>query len=232
VTAGNFIAVDSWIFSSAAGSAAVIAVASAGTVVALNSCRVYGPTGAIERITIPAGVAYTLMNTTFDRANSTLAGTNLGNTSYADSLTTLGGITVGGVSTLGAVGNVKITGGTSGQYLISTGVGGGLNFINQPIITSIANSSSNVSVTSANGNVSIGVGGSANVALFKTSGANITGTLGVSGVTTLGGPLVFPSYTTTQKNAIASPVAGMVVFDTTLSKLSLYTGSVWTVGLA
>ena len=36
-----------------------------------------------------------------------------------------------------------------------------------------------------------------------------------------------PNMTTTQKNAIASPAAGLMVFDTTLSKLSVYTGSAW-----
>ncbi len=33
--------------------------------------------------------------------------------------------------------------------------------------------------------------------------------------------------TTTQKNAIASPAEGMEVYDTTLHKLSIYTGAVW-----
>ena len=36
----------------------------------------------------------------------------------------------------------------------------------------------------------------------------------------------FPNMTTTQKNAI-TPAAGTVVFDTTLSKLCLYTGAAW-----
>jgi hypothetical protein len=36
-----------------------------------------------------------------------------------------------------------------------------------------------------------------------------------------------PRMTTTQKNAIASPAAGMLVFDTTLAKLSVYSGSAW-----
>jgi len=33
--------------------------------------------------------------------------------------------------------------------------------------------------------------------------------------------------TTTQKNAVATPAAGLVVFDTTLGKLCVYTGSAW-----
>jgi hypothetical protein len=36
-----------------------------------------------------------------------------------------------------------------------------------------------------------------------------------------------PNMTTTQKNAIASPALGLMVFDTTLAKLSVYTGSAW-----
>jgi hypothetical protein len=36
-----------------------------------------------------------------------------------------------------------------------------------------------------------------------------------------------PNMTTTQKNAIASPAAGLMVFDTTLAKLCVYTGAAW-----
>jgi hypothetical protein len=36
-----------------------------------------------------------------------------------------------------------------------------------------------------------------------------------------------PNMTTTQKNAISSPTAGLMVFDTTLSKLCVYTGAAW-----
>jgi len=36
-----------------------------------------------------------------------------------------------------------------------------------------------------------------------------------------------PNMTTTQKNAIASPPAGLIVFDTTLAKLAVYSGSAW-----
>ena len=36
-----------------------------------------------------------------------------------------------------------------------------------------------------------------------------------------------PRMTTTQKNAIATPATGLVVYDTTLNKLSVYTGAGW-----
>jgi len=43
--------------------------------------------------------------------------------------------------------------------------------------------------------------------------------------TTLG--FKFPVMTTTQRNAIVSPVAGLVIFDSTLAKLCVYTGAAW-----
>jgi hypothetical protein len=36
-----------------------------------------------------------------------------------------------------------------------------------------------------------------------------------------------PRMTTTQKNAIATPATGLVVYDTTLNKLAVYTGAAW-----
>lgn len=39
--------------------------------------------------------------------------------------------------------------------------------------------------------------------------------------------LLAPRMTTTQKNAISSPAEGLVVYDTTLHKLAVYTGSAW-----
>jgi hypothetical protein len=37
-----------------------------------------------------------------------------------------------------------------------------------------------------------------------------------------------PRMTTTQKNAIASPSAGLMVYDTTLNLMALYNGTTWT----
>jgi len=36
-----------------------------------------------------------------------------------------------------------------------------------------------------------------------------------------------PNMTTTQKNAISSPATGLMVFDTTLAKLCVYSGAAW-----
>lgn len=51
----------------------------------------------------------------------------------------------------------------------------------------------------------------------------ISGTTGVSAVQA---PVQFQTVTTTQKNAI-TPITGMVVFDSTLAKLCVYTGAAW-----
>jgi hypothetical protein len=36
-----------------------------------------------------------------------------------------------------------------------------------------------------------------------------------------------PRMTTTQKNAIATPAAGLMVYDTTLNLISVYNGTMW-----
>ena len=103
------------------------------------------------------------------------------------SLGTLTGLTSGGTVnfttasnvSLGPVGNVHISGGTSGQYLKTDG-SGTLSW--GTVDTSIvSNGTSNVNIPASNGNVNISVGGTANVAVFTTTGANITGVLTTSG---------------------------------------------------
>ena len=67
------------------------------------------------------------------------------------------------------------------------------------------------------------VDGSGNVGI-GTSSPNASAILDAQS-TTKG--VRFPNMTTTQKTAISSPAAGLVVFDTTLAKLCLYTGASW-----
>lgn len=65
----------------------------------------------------------------------------------------------------------------------------------------------------SNGNVGIG-----------TTNPNASALLDVSSVTK---GLLPPRMTTTQRNAIASPSAGLLIYNTTTNKLNVYTGSVW-----
>ena len=64
-----------------------------------------------------------------------------------------------------------------------------------------------------NGNVGIG-----------TTTPNANALLDVSSTTKAFLP---PRMTTTEKEAVASPTAGMVVYDSTLNKLAVYTGATW-----
>ena len=65
----------------------------------------------------------------------------------------------------------------------------------------------------ATGNVGIGTGSPATSAILDVQST----TKGVR----------MPNMTTTQKNALASPVAGLMVFDTDLLQIYVYTGTEW-----
>jgi len=84
-----------------------------------------------------------------------------------------GNVTGGNVLTAG---QVSATGNVTGNYIL--GNGSQLTGIDA---TSIQNGTSNVRVVSSGGNVSIGVGGTGNVAVFATTGEYINGLLSVSG---------------------------------------------------
>lgn len=129
----------------------------------------------------------------------------LGNLAYQDAANIAGNVGVGGALTVqagtAALPSITPTGDTNT----------GLFF---PAADTIAFSEGGVEVmriTDA-GNVGIGVTPNASALLDVQS-------------TTKG--VRMPNMTTTQKNAIASPAAGLIVFDTTLSKLSVYSGIAW-----
>lgn len=60
------------------------------------------------------------------------------------------------------------------------------------------------------------------------NGGNLTGLLTFSGAANAG--LQLNNLTTTQRDAIASPAAGMTLWNTTTSRLSIHDGSAWTSG--
>jgi hypothetical protein len=87
-------------------------------------------------------------------------------------LMTVGNITVGGESNLGAVGNVIITGG-SANYVLKTDGAGNLSWTAQTgggSSNSIQNGTSNVSIPTSNGNILFSTNGNANVAIIDTNG--------------------------------------------------------------
>ena len=94
-------------------------------------------------------------------------------------------LNVSGLSNLGPVGNVTITGGSSGQYLQTNG-SGVLTWATVPVGTGIANGTSNVNIPASGGNVNTSVGGTANVLVVTATGANIAGTLNATGNANVG----------------------------------------------
>ena len=95
------------------------------------------------------------------------------------SLGNLTSLTVQGTSTLGNIGNVKITGGSDGYWLKTDGAG---NLSFAAINTAkISNGTSNVDIPTADGNITMGVGGNANVVVVSGVGANVTGYVDVTG---------------------------------------------------
>lgn len=109
---------------------------------------------------------------------------------------------------------------------------------NSSDIWRLANGTSSVSASTLNGNINLTVAGAAtsNVT-FSTTGVDIAGkvTIGTPATSTSSALEVvsttqgirFPVMTTAQKTAIATPSTGLVVFDSTLAKLCVYTGAAW-----
>lgn len=62
--------------------------------------------------------------------------------------------------------------------------------------------------------------------LFHVGGTSINASAALQADSTTRGFLP-PRMTTVQKNAISSPATGLVVYDTTLNKLCVYTGAAW-----
>ncbi len=73
-------------------------------------------------------------------------------------------------------GQISATGNITGNYVL--GNGSQLTGIDA---TSIQNGTSNVRVVSSGGNITVGVGGSSNVAVFATTGIFVTGSVSASG---------------------------------------------------
>jgi hypothetical protein len=80
---------------------------------------------------------------------------------------------VGGTVTFTAGDNIEITGNNTNKTVTIGVTGISLN--------SIANGTSNVTVVSSGGNVTVGVGGISNVAVFSTVGVDVTGRVSATG---------------------------------------------------
>lgn len=88
-----------------------------------------------------------------------------------------------GVSNLGPVSNLRLSGGSNGQFVQTDG-SGNLSFATIST-SSISNGNSNVSIAAANGNITVSVAGNSNVAVFSGTGVNVQ-SLSVQGTSNLG----------------------------------------------
>ena len=134
----------------------------------------------------PSGGTINLTNAIYDTLKlGTLLAVNTASsmsTTIGQSILASGG--VGIAANLAVGGNIIVAGsaGTAGQVLQSTGTG--LQWYSIPVGTNIANGTSNVTIASSGGIVTIGVANS-NAAAFSSTGVQVNGTLGVTGATTL-----------------------------------------------
>ena len=123
-TAGTLLVNDSIVYSATPTTAAI--TSSVGTATYLYNTTTATTSGTQARLTL-AGF-WSMADVRYDSANSTVTGTNLNSISHFDAVNTqglanVGSLQVRGTSTLGPVGNVSITGGTTGQVLTTNGSG-------------------------------------------------------------------------------------------------------------
>lgn len=132
-------------------------------------------------------------NLTGIASSATIAGTvTVSSQPNITSIGALTGITSSGIAnlvntsnvSLGAVANVHISGGTSGQYLKTDG-SGTLSW-SGVALSQISNTNSNVSIPTTNGNINNYVNGTLSL-VVAGSGANVTGYANITGNTTVGG---------------------------------------------
>ena len=132
----------------------------------------YGPNNSVQYNN--SGTFDGVANFTFDNTTQILAVPSL---------------TVSGLSNLGPVGNITITGGGSG-YLLTTDGNGLIQWSPPGSGSAISNGQSNVSIDEFNGNVTIGVNSVANVVTFTSNSVlvngNVTATNFLGNATTAG----------------------------------------------
>ena len=121
-----------------------------------------------------------------------------------------------------------ITGGVTGKsiyivgyrYVGIVGLSGGA-----ATGTSISNGSSNVNVVSSGGNVTVGIGGTGNVAVFSTTGEYLTGELSASGNVT-GGNIITGGLVSAAGNVTGNYIIGnaVMVNGVSLSPNKIFNG--------
>jgi len=126
---------------------------------------------------ITAGQVSSTGNVTGNYLRATLdinAGGNVVATSHTGtSVSVVANVTGGNLTT---VGQVTATGNVTGNYILGNG-----SLLTGIDASGIQNGTSNVKVSSSNGNVTVNVGGTSNVVVYATTGEYVTGLVSVTG---------------------------------------------------
>jgi len=192
----------------------------------------FSASGNVVALTVQAGTLSSTGNVyggnvsvTGDVQGTTLTGsisTSSGSQGNITSVGTLTSLSVNGATHLGPIANVHISDGSAGQYITSDG-SGGLSWDTLDL-SIIDNGTSNVSIPTSGGNVFINVGGTEIIEVDST-GANITGTIDVSG-NVIGNNIIADNkvYANAEVDS-TSAVSGTVIVDGGIGATgNIYTG--------
>ena len=108
------------------------------------------------------------------KASAQLTTPNIGDAT-GNSLTLAGNLTTSGISTLGPIGNLKLSGGTNGQVLSTDGAGN-LSFISISS-SGVSNGTSNITIPLVNSNINFAVNGNANVLVVDEANVTASGSV-------------------------------------------------------
>ena len=141
------------------------------------------------------------------------------------------------------LGTTALSGGGSAQWITTNGTtyGGGLISSVSGVVKAYYYYDNNANAALVQGIAGVGVELWANAAvalsIATTGTATFSSSVKAGGGTTNASAILqadsttkgflLPRMTTTQKNAIATPAQGLMVFDTTLVKLCVYSGTTW-----
>ena len=156
------------------------------------------------------GVVNLLVSNKFVSVTGNITGGNLN----AAGLSLSGNV----VSALVSAANITTTANISGGYILGNGA------LLTGVITSVANinlGTSNVTVVSSGGNVTVGVGGTSNVAVFATTGEYITGVLSASGNITGGNLITSAAVSAVSVSASGNITGGNLITSAAVSAVSV-----------
>jgi hypothetical protein len=117
-------------------------------------------------------------------------------------------------------GLISSTGNVTGNYIF--GNGSQLTGVSTGASSNVSNGTSNVTVVSSGGDVSVGIGGTGNVAVFATTGEYITGIVSATGTVT--GSSLLGSVVSVSGTVTAASVVGGVITGTSTSVSGNVTG--------